>query len=253
MIRRFLLSALVLLLFPIAIRAEADVAHHRAVYAATNAALPRLQKVTATFKDDPIEFALTGWLQNGEVKKIVATNHTDEGEEEYYLEKEAPLFVYNTYRAGAGRGAKIEERVYFRDGRIVQWLTTEKPAPVFHGEDYQATTERIVTNTRHFVAALKKGKSPGKAVAAASTMEGMFLGIEEGDYAHWQMRTKTGEEVSLFILRPDASVEKVIANPKSYRGRACRVTFKKTTENIPEAGGKMEVEQIVSVEWLTKR
>ncbi len=253
MICRFLLSALVISLLSLGVRAEDDTAHHRAVYAATNAALPRLKKVTATFKDDPIEFALTGWLQDGEVKKIVATNSTDEGEEEYYLEKEAPLFVYNTYRTGAGRGAKIEERVYFRDGRIIKWLTSEKPAPVFHGEDDRATTERIVTNTRNFVGALKKGKSSAKAAPAANTIEGTFLGIEEGDYAHWQMRKKSGEEVSLFILRPDASVEKVIANPKSYRGRTCRVTFKKTTENIPEAGGRMEVEQIVRVEWVERK
>lgn len=251
---RFLLSVLALLLVSTAVRAEEDTSHHRAVYAATNAALPRMKKVTATFRDEPIEFALTGWMEDGEVKKIVATNNTDGGEEEYYLEREAPLFVYNTYRAGgAGRGAKIEERVYFRGGRIVQWLTTEKPAPVFHGQDYQATTERIATNTRHFVAALKKGKSSTIAAAATSTIEGTFVGIEEGDYFHWKMRTKSGEEVSYFVLRPDAAVEKVTSNPKSYRGRACRVTIKKTTENIPEAGGKMEVEQIVSVEWVAKK
>jgi hypothetical protein len=31
------------------------------------------------------------------------------------------------------------------------------------------------------------------------------------------------------------------------------VTWKKSTENIPEAGGKMEIEQILSVEWLGKK
>jgi hypothetical protein len=252
-IHRALLLAIVVLAPFAGAFAQDDTAHHRAAYAEINAALPRMKKVTATFKDDPIEFALTGWLQDGEVKKIVAINNTDEGEEEYYLEKEAPLFVYSTYRAGAGRGAKVEERVYFRDSRIVKWLTNEKSAPVLHGEDYQSNTERLVGNTQRFVAALKKGKSLTQTAAATRTVEGTFIGIEQGDYAHWQMRTKSGEDVSLFILRPDASVEKIIENPKSYRGRPCRVSVKKTTENIPEAGRKMEVEQIVSVEWLGKK
>lgn len=87
---------------------------------------------------------------------------------------------------------------------------------------------------------------------AALTAEGTFTGIEQGDYAHWKMRTKSGE-VSFYILKPDASVEKVLAKPKPFVGRKCRITYKKTTENIPEAGGKMEIQQIVSVEWTEKK
>jgi len=250
---RLFLFALVFLAASVSARAQADTAQHRAAYAKINAALPQMEKVTATHRDDPIEFALTGWLQDGEVKKIVATNNTDEGEEEYYLEHEEPLFVFNTYRAGAGRGPKIEERYYFREGRLFQWLTTEKPAPVFHREDYQATTERLLGNTRAFVAALKKGKTSDQKAIATHVVEGTFLGIEQGDYAHWQMRTKAGKDVSFFILGVDPTVEKVIDRPAAYRRRACRVTWKKNAANLPEAGGTMEVEQIVSVEWLGKK
>jgi hypothetical protein len=97
-----------------------------------------------------------------------------------------------------------------------------------------------------------KDKEEAKPKKAALTVEGTFTGIEQGDYAHWNMRTKAGE-VSYYILKPDASVEKVLKNAKPFVGRKCRITYKKTTENIPEAGGKMEVEQIVSVEWLGKK
>lgn len=82
------------------------------------------------------------------------------------------------------------------------------------------------------------------------TTFGIFLGIEQGDYAHWKLRKSDGEEVSYFILKPDASIEKVLANSQKYLGKKCQVEWKTTTENIPEAGGKMEVEQVVSVEWL---
>ncbi|MFN0080829.1 MAG: hypothetical protein ACKVY0_30545 [Prosthecobacter sp.] len=244
------------LAFSVVTNAQSDTAHHRAVYNAINAKEDSLKKVTATHKDEPTVFALTGWLEGGEVKKIVAKSGDDgDGVTEYYLEGGMPLFVFNTYSKGSASkaGARVEERLYFKDGSIFKWLTNEKPAPVFHGEDYQATTELYTTNCEAFVAALKNGKTAGNAKAAAKLTDGVFLGIEEGDYAHWNMRTVAGDEVSYFILKPDASVDKVLEQPKAFIGKKCRVTWKKSTENIPEAGGKMEIEQILSVEWLGKK
>lgn len=249
--------------------AQSDTAHHRKVYSAINESEGSMQKVKATHKDEPTVFALTGWIADGEVKKIVAECSDDgEGVTEYYLEDGKPLFVYNTYRQG-GEGSKnrpkVEERLYFdKEGSIFKWLTTEKNAPVFHAEDYAATTELHTGNCKAFVAALKK-KAAGKGNETAAEpsgnkssaegtviVEGTFTGIEEGDYAHWQMRSKGGEEISYFILRPDASIEKVLENPKEYAGKKCRVITKKGMEEIPEAGGKLEIEQVLSVEWLRK-
>ena len=148
-------------------QAQSDTAHHRAVYNAINEAEAGMQKVTASHKDEPTEFALTGYLQNGEVKKIVALCGDDgSGPVEYYLEGEQPLFVYSTWfkmTESGKRGAKVEERLYFKDGAIFKWLTTEKPAPVFHGEDYQSMTQSHTENCKAFVAALKKGKGKAKA------------------------------------------------------------------------------------------
>ncbi|MCB1278892.1 hypothetical protein [Prosthecobacter sp.] len=252
-----LFFAATVLAFPALSLAQSDTAHHRAVYSQINDNEKSFTKVTATHKDEPTVFALTGWLDNGEVRKIVAECSDDgEGVTEYYLEGGKPLFVYNVYyrtTESGKRGEKIEERLYFKDGSIFKWLTTEKPAPVFHGEDYAATTELYTENCAAFVAALKRGKAGGKAKAATQVVEGTFVGIEEGDYFHWNMRTKAGEELSFFILKPDASVEKVLENADAYAGRKCRVTSKKSMENIPEAGGKMEIEQILSVEWLGKK
>ena len=100
-----------------------------------------------------------------------------------------------------------------------------------------------------FIAAVGGEESKVKKVAGKSTT-GTFLGIEEGDYAHWKMKTADGEEVSYFILKPDASIEKVLANPSKFKGRKCRVLWKESVENLPEAGGKTKIQQIVSVEWL---
>ena len=98
-----------------------------------------MKKVKATHKDEPTEFALTGYLQGGEVKKIVSPCGDDgSGPMKYYLEGEQPLFVCSIWSKmtdDGKRGAKVEERLYFKDGAIFKWITTEKTAPVFHGED----------------------------------------------------------------------------------------------------------------------
>jgi len=238
--------------------AQEETAHHRKIYAAINAAQTKMRQVNATYRDEPVEFALTGWFEGNELKKIVARSNGDgDGVTEYYLEGQQPLFVFNTYHLGSvsQKGAKVEERLYFQDGAIFRWLTTEKPTPVLHSEDYQATTELYETNCKAFVEALNKAKSgkAGKGAAAKTQQqEGVFIGIEEGDYFHWQLRTAQGEEVSYFILQPDASVDQVVEDPGSYLGRRCVITWQKSMEDIPEAGGKMEIEQIMSVKWLTK-
>jgi hypothetical protein len=95
----------------------------------------------------------------------------------------------------------------------------------------------------------KKAKSKAKP-AAEQVAEGTFVRIDEGDYFHWVMKSKSGEELSYFIMKADATVDKVIEKPKAYAGKKCPVCWTKSSENIPEAGGKMTIEQILRVEWL---
>lgn len=111
----------------------------------------------------------------------------------------------------------------------------------------EVDAKRLGEETGRFVET-RKEKKEGKATANQTA--GTFLGIEEGDYAHWKMKTADGEEVSYFILKPDAAVEKVLENPAKFKGRKCRVSWKESVENIPEAGGKTKIQQILSVEWL---
>ncbi|MBV6499772.1 MAG: hypothetical protein CJBNEKGG_02235 [Prosthecobacter sp.] len=247
-----LLSCIIGLGLAVSAAAQEDTAHHRQVYQEVNANEASFKKVTAAFRTEASKADLTGWFEGNEARKIIAvTSGEDAAVTEYYLEGGEPLFVFNTFRQlkeDGSRGPKVEERLYFKEGAIFKWLTTEKPAPVFHGEDYQATTEKHATNCAAFVAALNKARSSGRAGAKVTV--GVFAGIEEGDYFHWNMQAAGGEEVSYFILHPDASVDKVLEDPAAYVGRRCRVTWKKGMEDIPEAGGKMQVEQILSVQWL---
>lgn len=91
----------------------------------------------------------------------------------------------------------------------------------------------------------KQPKSP----AAGRSLTGTFKAIEEGDYLHWLMTDNKGKEISFFILTPDASIEAVLKDPKKWIGKSCTITWKTSMEAIPEAGGKMKVNQILHVEW----
>lgn len=244
----FLFWAAALFLLPCAAEAQEDTAHHRAVYKEINDKQKSYRKVTATCEDSPLIFSLTGYLDGEEARKIVAVSSEDgAGYEEFYLEDGKPLFVFSTYSQNhlSDHPVKVEDRRYFRDGRVFKSLTSDKSAAPATAADNAESTKRLNGLSRAFVKALKAGAS------ASRTSEGIFKGIEEGDYAHWKMRID-GEDQSFFILRPEPSVEKVLENPDSYIGRKCRITWKQSIENIPEAGGKIEVEQILSVEWLKK-
>lgn len=244
-----------LLLFVSPMQAQDDTAHHRAVYQAINEKAATSKPVKATHKDDPIVFELQGWFDGKELRKIISIVPGEDGDgvEEYYLENGQPLFVFRRYsdiNQDTGKVlARHEDRFYFREGKLFKWLDTAKKTVKPTSEDFIAEAERLTLNTQSFIAAFK-GKGVATKPQALQSTTGTFLGIEEGDYAHWQMKTEAGKEVSYFILRPDTSVEKVLENPKSYKGKKCRVQWKASTEKIPEAGGDIKVEQILSVEWI---
>lgn len=245
------LAVLAFAALPLAALAQEETAAHRKLYAEINAAEGNLRKVTASHGMGGETIALTGFMDGGKVRKIVAIK--GDSVDEFYLEDGKPLFVFRVIRQvkeGGGRGSKVEERLYFKDGAVFKWLTTEKPAPVFHGEDYQSTTELLTRNCSAYIAALKKGKAVGEA--DAEWVEGVFTGIEQGDYAHWNMKTKDGGERSFFVLKAGGAMGKVLDHPDEYAGRPCRVKWRKSTENIPEAGGRQEIEQVLAVEWMEK-
>ena len=78
----------------------------------------------------------------------------------------------------------------------------------------------------------------GESRAATGSTEGTFVGIEQGDYAHFQIKDKKGKDDSFIVLRPDKSVQPYLDNPTKLKGRKVRVHWKE--ETIPEAGGKMK-------------
>lgn len=224
-----------------------DVAAQKAVYNSIEKNLGSYKKVKAKGPDGA---ALTGWIDTDDVPvKILAKlkGETDE----YYVGPDGKLaFVYREWDKD---GAKVEERFYMDAEGIVKWLSTEKNAPVMHAEDYREMWYALIKSNVEYskVLAPEKPATSAEVKAAGTRMtEGKFLRIDEGDYFHWVMKDDaTGEEATFFILKPDASVEAVVSDPEKFVGKKCRVTWKESTERIPEAGQKMDVQQILSVSW----
>lgn len=252
-----ILAVTVVMLTSQQVRSEEDVAHQRAVYEDINKAQPKLKKVTATRKDDELTFEMEGWLDGKSLRKIVEKVPGEDGDgwEEFYLENEVLVFAFRSYIQGSGKTKKqVEDRFYFKDGKMVKWIGEDKKLVPADRDDFKSEATRLLSNAKLCVAALKgKSKEAPEAAAVVKTTEGTFLRIDEGDYFHWIMKTKDEVEKSYFIIKTDAAVDKVVAEPEKFVGQKCKIQWKESNEVIPEAGGKIKIEQILSVEWIGKK
>ncbi len=88
----------------------------------------------------------------------------------------------------------------------------------------------------------------GESRASKGTTDGTFAGIEQGDYAHFLVKTAKGKQESYFVLRPDRSVQSYLDNPDKLKGRRIRAHWEERNENIPEAGGKQRIKVLTKVE-----
>ncbi|MBL9117734.1 MAG: hypothetical protein JNJ83_22190 [Verrucomicrobiaceae bacterium] len=243
---------LALLLVSSAVFAQQDTAYHRKVYASINDNLKALKKVRCSHTDSDLEFALEAYVKGSDIVRIDSSvpGEDGDGSEEYYFENGKVLFAFRYYHAmSAEADAKkqlVEDRFYFADGKMFKWIGTDKKLVDSAGEDFKLEEERIVANSSSFLAAVETKLAPADKVL---TLKGTFKGIEQGDYGHWLMADSAGKEFSFFILQADESVDKVLEKPESFTGKTCTIRWKNSKEDIPEAGGKIDVEQILSVEW----
>ena len=68
--------------------------------------------------------------------------------------------------------------------------------------------------------------------------EGVFVGIDSGDYQHFLIKDKQGKQQSFVILKAHSSLKSYLNNPAKLKARRVRVHWKMAT--IPEAGEEMK-------------
>jgi outer membrane lipoprotein-sorting protein len=79
---------------------------------------------------------------------------------------------------------------------------------------------------------------------------GTFVGVEQGDYFYFKMKTDSGEEKSLMVLQGDDTFDAMFENPDSYKGKKVKVTWVATKQDIPEAGGVIDIDKYIKAEII---
>ena len=84
--------------------------------------------------------------------------------------------------------------------------------------------------------------------AAVNTLVGTYTSTEQGDYMHANITGEDGKDYSFFFapdLDPARSDEMVEG---LWDGKKITCTWRTANRDIPESGGMMELEEIVSIE-----
>lgn len=232
--RTVTLAAFALLLPGVLVAESAfDAAPYLALVDQTDASLKDFRRVKGTAQTEAGKVALTGWFDGSDIRKIVVRpGFSGRGFDAIYFKNRVPRFVFS-------KADRTEERLYLRDGEILVWISD--PGFVPHGDDFASTSARLQTDVAAYLAALEP--------KAENVLAGTFVGIEQGDYAHWKMRTANGRERSFFVLQTNPSLDRVLNDPQEYEGRHCRVRWTRATENLESVGGPVTLEKILSVEW----
>ena len=110
--------------------------------------------------------------------------------------------------------------------------------------------EKSTTETTEKVAE-KPAETPKseKSSQNEQVFEGTFQGIEQGDYAYFKVKNAK-EEKSFMVFNADETYDKISASPEKFVGKKVKVSWIATKEDVPEAGGKIDVEKYIKAEIL---
>jgi hypothetical protein len=133
------------------------------------------------------------------------------------------ILITFSFACGGGKSDKAEESTKKDSSE-----TTEKEAP--QAEETEKSKEEVSDKQQVTV--------------------GTFIEIEQGDYFYFKIKPENGDEKSLMVLKGDDTYEKIAANPDKFKGAKVKVTWEAKKQNIPEAGGEMDIEEYIKAEIL---
>jgi hypothetical protein len=124
------IALLALLSAPQSAPESADTAAARQTMRDVNESLARFARVRFEAKRPDVEYRseVTAWSDAQGVRKLAVTDRDDSGDvvTEYYYASGSLVFVYQAIKGYNDAGKQVtrgEERQYFRDGKMVAWLS----------------------------------------------------------------------------------------------------------------------------------
>ena len=132
------------------------------------------------------------WADGADVRKVTATDRDDSGDvvTEYHYEKGALVFAYQAikgYNAAGKPVTRVEQRQYFREGRMVRWLGGLEKADLAKDPGYAREAKARLAAAAFY-------RDGAKLVLGKQTA-GTLLNTENGDVAcYLTLRDKRGAE-----------------------------------------------------------
>lgn len=237
-------------------------AEHKRVYAEVNDNLAGMEKhrFEMELPGAPVPVDVTSWSDDGVVRKLSIVYPGDHGDtvEDYYYEGAEGagelLFVYQRIDTAAADGSNAssrENRFYFRDSHLFLWLDNDHRKVSPSSDEFaRAEQELFAASDAAIGGALPPEPTNGGVTpsgpADGEELSGTFTGLEEGDYVYLKLDVG-GEERSFMILDTDAAIDQLLADPDAYVGKDITIVWQATEQDIPEAGGKIEVDKLLTV------
>jgi hypothetical protein len=86
--------------------------------------------------------------------------------------------------------------------------------------------------------------------AALETLTGTYVTTEVGDYVHAIIKGDDKQEYSFYLADDFPEARSAEMTEGLWDGKAVKAQWRKVTRNIPEAGGDMEIDELVSIEAI---
>jgi hypothetical protein len=175
--------------------AQSDVsARAREVFAEVNGKLANLDQAAFQVQRPGVRYrsAVKAWRDAGGVRKIEVVDADDSGSvvTEYYHRDGALVFAYIAVKgfSDAEREVtRVEQRQYFRDGRLVLWLggLEKAPIPASDPEFARESSERAAASAFYLEAAKAAYAQPGTVRVGGATKRttGKVVSLTQGDVA----------------------------------------------------------------------
>lgn len=223
--------------------------------------------------DDPQPFSVHAWFDGGTFRRVKASQQGDGGllTRDFYYDAAGKLrFASVTLASGAKGPDKpatvVEERFDFDNGELVSYIGADKQPVVNTAASFKEMEKALLAMSADLVERIEGSTayvgmvSGGDDVEAKKALvgtvfgagytDGVFSGVEQGDYLHLDLLQADGEVTTFFVIQKDPSMDSILADPEKSKGTKIRVHWTEKMQAIPEADDAARLKTCDRIEIL---